>query len=234
MPIVASKWFKVQNAVHMACEKSGRDLHEIHILPATKYATVEQINEIIDLGIDSIAENKLQDAQLKFPQLHDFKERRVKKYFIGHVQKNKVKKIVQLFDCIESVDSLDIALKINTEAEKLNKKTDILLEVNISRDLRKFGFFEENISVFLDACKFLGFLRLRGLMTIVPYNADLENIRPYFQKMYVLFQNCKKDFYHVYPNFDTLSMGMSHDFTVAIEEGTTEIRIGTQLFKSEL
>jgi hypothetical protein len=225
MPFYPDKLKFLQQDINNICKKVGRGAAEITILAATKSANVEAANQAITAGIGLIGENKIQDAEKKFPSLLP-----VKRHFIGHLQANKVKNAVRLFDCIESVDSLKLAEKINLECQKLNKKMPILVEVNIASDPNKHGIAEGEISALMDEVQKLPFILCKGFMAIVPFFDDPENARIYFKKMSSVFKLYSEKFAEI----DTLSMGMSHDYRVALEEGATEIRIGSYLFKNEI
>jgi pyridoxal phosphate enzyme (YggS family) len=211
----------VKNRIGRACVRVGRNPAEITLLAATKYANAQQINAALQTGIQVIGENRVQEAKQKFPQIQP-----VCKHFIGTLQSNKVKTAVQLFDVIESVDSLALASKINDECAKMVKVMPIFLEVNIAGDPKKHGISKDKILETLHACSKLEYVVLKGLMTIVPFSNNPAEARPYFRAMKALFDLCKKDF----PSLETLSMGMSQDFEIAIEEGATEIRIGRLIF----
>lgn len=215
---------QLHQSIQKICQLAKRNASDIKIVAATKYANVEQMNRLISAGIKIIGENRIQEAQKKFPHLLP-----VKKHFIGHLQSNKAKIAVQLFDCVESVDSLELAQKINEECAKTKKIMPILLEVNIANDPQKFGFSAEKILQLLPKLHQCQHLKIDGLMSIIPFFENLEKASPYFRKMKVLLDFCKKN----YPQMQTLSMGMSHDYKVAIEEGATEIRIGRYLFQEE-
>lgn len=221
MAFLKEKFHELQKEIAKACANSGRKTEEISVLAATKYAHTDAINEAIRAGIQMIGENRIQDAKRKFPELE-----RVKKFFIGHLQTNKVKEAVNLFDGIESIDSLRLAEAVNLEAGTAVKMMPVLVEINIAADPKKFGVRPEEVEDLLRAMKVMKYLEMRGFMTIVPYFENVEGARPFFKTMKELFTRFQKEF----RNFDTLSMGMSHDFTVAIEEGATEIRIGSYIF----
>ena len=194
----------------------------VKLLAATKYATVSDMNEAIDAGVHMVGENKVQDAKTKFGLIKN-----ISKHFIGHLQSNKVKDAVGLFDVIESVDSLKIAEKIDYEALKLKKCMPIMIEVNIAQDHSKFGVTENYLPKFiLELSKFKN-IKLIGLMTIVPFHENIEDTRIHFKKMKDVFDSMRKK----YKDLHYLSMGMSHDYKIAIEEGANLIRIGSYLFK---
>jgi len=222
MALVKEKLHKLKAEIEQVCRQNGRTFSDVQILAATKYSSIEQINEAIDSGINVIGENRVQDAAKKFPQLLA----KVGKHFIGHLQSNKVREAVSLFDVIESVDSYKLAEMIQVEAERALKIMPVLVEVNVSADSKKFGVAPEELVHFIEKIQSFKFLDVRGLMTIVPLSDDPEAARPYFKKMNELRANCLMK----WPGMLALSMGMSHDFKVAIEEGSTQIRIGSYLF----
>lgn len=222
MASVNEKVKKLFDEIRAICGKSGRDFKDVKILAAAKYASAAQLNEAIGAGIAIIGENKVQDA-LKREGLPLI----VEKHFIGHLQTNKVKDVVRLFECIESVDSYRLAEMINIEAERALKKMKVLIEVNIAADARKYGIAPDEVAHFLRKIDVFKYLEVKGLMAIVPFTANPEESREYFGNMNQLYEECRKG----RPEMDTLSMGMTHDFRVAIEEGSTEVRIGSYLFK---
>lgn len=222
MAFLKEKFQLLQQEIYRSCKKSGRNPDDIRILAATKYADRDAMNDAVRCGIQYIGENRIQDAKKKFSELLP-----VKRFFIGHLQTNKVKTAIKLFDGIEAVDSVRLAKAIAHESAKEKKVMPLLLEVNVARDPKKFGFNFDDLPEALLQMKFLKDIQICGLMTIVPFFDDPEKARPYFKKMKQLFDTLRKK----YPSFDILSMGMSHDFCIAIEEGSTEIRIGSYLFQ---
>lgn len=222
MEMIKSKIQELQKSIVEICARVNRTPEEITIVAATKYAKVGAINEAIAAGIQVVGENRVQDAKEKFPFLLP-----VRKHFIGHLQQNKVKTAVELFDCIESVDSYELALKIDQACEKINKKMPIYLEVNIAGDFKKFGLSPEKTLSCVRQISELKNIEVIGFMTIVPFFTNPEETRPYFKQMKGLFDICA----HEFDTLRILSMGMSHDHSIAIEEGTNEIRIGSFIFK---
>ncbi len=214
---------KVQEEIQEIGKKKGWDTKNISLLAATKYASADEIHEAVKAGIQHIGENRIQDAIKKLKTM----TLPVKKHFIGHLQTNKVKEAVHYFDIIESIDSLKLAEAVNKEAEKQGKKIELLLEVNIAHDPKKFGFTKEEVESAVARVASQEWTRLKGLMAIVPFFENIEKTRPYFRSMKELFDTLR----HKYPELETLSMGMSHDYHIALEEGATEIRIGSLLFK---
>ncbi len=210
------------NEIKAVCTRVQRNPGDITVLAALKYATLEQSNTLISAGIGVVGENRVQDAVARFGSLLP-----CRRHFIGSLQTNKVKQAVKLFDMIESLDRLELARLLDQECEKLNKKIPVLIEVNVAGDKNKHGIRPSETFEFIREVSKYWHLQIRGLMTIVPYFSDLEDARPYFRMMKSLFDLCQRQF----KGFEVLSMGMSHDFPVAIEEGSTEVRIGRYFFE---
>ncbi len=189
----------------------------VKVIAVTKNRSISEINEAIDAGINIIGENRIQEAQKKFLELTS----PVKKHFIGHLQTNKVKTAVELFDMIESVDSLKLAKKIDQAATSRGSAIPIFLQVNIANDPSKYGFSPDELEAALKTVSKLPHLELRGLMTIVPYYKNPEDARPHFQKM----KQLQKKY-----DLPELSMGMSNDYEVAAQEGATLVRISSAIF----
>lgn len=219
---IADRFKQIQQRVAQAAEKSGRSLEDIHILAATKTRTVDEINQAIDAGIQLVGENRVQEAKAKFDSLLP-----TRKHFIGHLQTNKAKWAVRLCDCIESVDSLRVAETIDKEAAKLDKKMPVLVEINVGGEDSKFGIPVSDALDFVKEISRLGHLSVQGLMAMPPFADDPNESRPYFKTMLALYNE-----FSTFPNMEGryLSMGTSHDFEVAVEEGANLIRLGTILF----
>ena len=195
---------------------------EIILVAVTKTHGVELMREVIDAGAINIGENRVQEAAEKFPSL----ERNVTRHLIGHLQTNKVKAAVKLFDVIQSVDSIHLATALAKAAALAAKIQDILIQVNLAREIQKSGVAIEDLNELIRTVDATGNLRLRGLMMIAPLATDAEDCRPLFRRMRQIFDDIKS----ARDNFDMLSMGMTHDFPVAIEEGANVVRIGTAIF----
>ena len=148
------------------------------------------------------------------------------KHLIGHLQTNKAKQAVKIFDVIHSVDSENLATAINKSAASIGKLQDVLIQVNLAKEDTKFGVYEENLSALIETVDKLENLRLRGLMMIAPNYADVEMCRPLFREMRKIFDELKR----TRKNFDLLSMGMTHDYKIAVEEGANVVRVGTAIF----
>ena len=214
MKNLRSKVTKLLVDIREHCRKCGRNFEDVKVLAATKYANTVEINAIIEAGIDLIGENRVQDAKKKFNDLAT-----CRRHFIGHLQTNKVRDAVKLFDCIESVDSLRLAQRIDKEAQKV---MPIYIQVNVADDPQKYGVKMSDLKTFISKIRVLNNIEIKGLMAIVPHFEDATKVRPYFRKMKKI---CDDE------SLEVLSMGMSNDYKIAIEEGATELRIGSLLFK---
>jgi PLP dependent protein len=199
------------------CFKYNKDFNNIKIIAATKKRTIEEINELIDLGIKYIGESQIQEAIEKFDNL-----KYVKKHFIGNLQSNKVKTAVKYFDVIETIHSYKIANEINKHAFSLNKIQECYIEINIGKEESKQGIYPEEIFEFYNKLIKLTNIKITGIMCIPPYD---ENPEKYFKEMKTIFDKL---------NLKNLSMGMSEDFEIAIKEGANELRIGKAFFNSKV
>ncbi len=217
--------FKVVNEkLEAALSKVGKCRDDVILLAATKTVDVDTINYAIEKGITYIGENKVQELLAKQDGIID-----VHHHFIGHLQSNKVKDIINRVEVIHSVDSLKLAKEISKQAVKHNKVMDVLLEVNIGDEESKWGFKPNDLEQAMKEIAVLDNLRICGLMAIPPICNQPEENRKYFKEMFELFSNIKtKNIDNCFMNI--LSMGMSDDFDVAIEEGANLVRVGTALF----
>ncbi len=214
---------RVQERIDQACRRCGRAPHEVRLLAVTKNQPVEVLSAVVRAGLRDIAENKVQEALLKKSRV-SVDTSGVRWHMIGHLQTNKAKDAVRLFDLIHSVDSLRLAQEIDKQAARTGKVQDILLEVHLSAEESKYGIPPEQLeAVFPDICA-LPALRVCGLMGMAPVVNDPEQARPYFRRLRELRDRLK---------LPELSMGMSDDFEAAVEEGATMVRIGRALFKEE-
>ena len=195
---------------------------EIILVAVTKNHGVELMREAIDAGAKNIGENRVQEAAEKFQTL----DRKVTRHLIGHLQTNKVKQAVKLFDLIQSVDSSHLAAALDKAAAQIDKIQDVLIQVNLAREPQKSGVTLENLKSLISLVDSSKNLRLRGLMMIAPNFPDVEECRPLFRQMRKLFDELKTS----RENFDFLSMGMTHDYKIAIQEGANVVRLGTAIF----
>lgn len=195
---------------------------KISLLAVTKKQSAETVNDAINLGLTLFGENKVQEAEKKFSNIST----KIELHLIGHLQKNKIKKAIQIFNVIQTVDSLELAIKINEQAKKINQHQRIYCQINIGKDPQKFGFKEPRVLEKIFKITKLPNLHLEGLMTILPFNLNnLEN-----QKLYVKMFNLYKKINEQHPRCKELSMGMSGDYISAIRCGATMIRIGSKIF----
>lgn len=229
MSTVAAKLEEVGKKLTAAAHKSGRQPESIKLVAVTKTVGVPRIIEALEAGVLNIGENRIQEAKLKHPELISHK---VVWHMIGHLQTNKVRDAVKMFDVIHSVDSLRLAVEINKEASKNSKVISCLIEINSGSEISKYGMQFEEVSTFLRSTIDLEHIRFEGLMTVAPIMENPEYVRPFFRKMKVLFEQIKAMQESISPNivFNQLSMGMSQDYETAIEEGATMVRIGSAIF----
>ncbi len=217
---------EIRSRMAEAARRSGREPEDVLLIAVTKLHEPDEIEEAIAAGVTDIAENKVQEIQKKFDQIHS----PVNWHLIGHLQTNKVKYIIDKVVMIHSVDSAHLAQEIDKRAQAAGKTMDVLLQVNAAHEESKFGLDPKDVpQVFreiLDSCPNV---RIRGLMHIAPWSEDPEEIRPYFKEVKDLFDTLA-EVKHPNADFKYLSMGMSHDFETAIEEGANIIRVGTSIF----
>jgi pyridoxal phosphate enzyme (YggS family) len=197
----------------------------ITVVAAAKSRDAEEILEAIVAGITAVGENYMQESRTMIEAIG----KKASWHFIGHIQKNKVKYIVPLFDMIETVDSMELASMIDQHAAKHGKVMPVLVEVNIAHEAQKHGAMPEDVSDLIRQVSSLKNIHVSGLMTMGPFVDDPEELRPYFRQAKVLFEEIKAlDITNV--TMDYLSMGMSDSFPIAIQEGATMVRIGTRIF----
>ena len=216
---------EVEERIQEACRRAGRDRSEVTLVAVSKTKPVAILQEAYDLGVRVFGENKVQEIREKYEAL----PKDIEWHMIGHLQTNKVKYIVDKVRLIHSVDSLRLAEAIEKEAEKHNRIVDILLEVNVAEEESKFGLKMPEVIPMAEKVVQLPHIRLRGLMTIAPFVENPEKNRAIFANLHDLYVDIKEK------NIDNgtvsiLSMGMTNDYEVAIEEGATMVRVGTGIF----
>lgn len=215
----------VENKVAEACKRAGRDRSEVTLIAVSKTKPVEMLQEIYAEGVRDFGENKVQEMCEKMDQM----PADIKWHMIGHLQRNKVKYIVGRTELIHSVDTYRLAEEINIHAKKKNITVPILVEVNIANEESKFGISAEETILLVEDIAKLENVRIKGLMTIAPYVVDAEENRLYFRKIKQLSVDItNKNIDNV--SMEILSMGMTGDYEVAIEEGATMVRVGTGIF----
>ena len=213
----------IQQRIRAACERAGRAPDSVTLLAVSKTHPPETIREAAGCGQLLFGENKIQEAKAKIPLCPG----RCRWHFIGHLQSNKVRDAVELFEMIEGVDSLALAREISRRCEQAAKRMPILLEVNVAGEASKFGYKPEQLLAELDELNAMPKIEVHGLMAIPPYTTEPEKTRPYFRRLRELREHAGAALGAALPH---LSMGMSGDFEIAIEEGATLVRIGTALF----
>jgi pyridoxal phosphate enzyme (YggS family) len=228
MPL-AENIASVQERIAAAALRSGRKPEDVTLMSVSKTFPPERIREAYAAGLRVFGENRVQEFAGKLAALRDL--RAAEWHMIGHLQTNKAAQAAELFSHIDSVDSIRLARKLNSSASELDKKVSVLIEINIGGEAAKSGVGPDSpeLEGLLEAAPDLPSLEIRGLMTVPPYADDPEQSRPYFRKMRELFnQIASRKLPAV--RMEVLSMGMSHDYEVAIEEGSTCVRIGTAIF----
>jgi PLP dependent protein len=217
----------VNRRITNAAVKAGRGLEQIRLIAVTKTVDVEMITKAVETGLREFGESRIQEARDKILEVKSLlPDLRIIWHLIGHLQKNKTKAAVELFDIIHSVDSLELAEELNKHAEKIGKTQRILIQVKLADEGSKHGILNENvIELIADIAKMKN-LKIQGLMTIPPYFEDTEMVRPYFRTLREIRDETERAGFRI----PELSMGMSNDFEVAIEEGATMVRVGTAIF----
>ncbi|MBF0468167.1 MAG: YggS family pyridoxal phosphate-dependent enzyme [Desulfamplus sp.] len=218
----------VKKQIAEAAQRCGRNPDEITLVAVSKKKSVDAIVKAIDVGVEILGENYIQEAVNKIEVIHT---KSPSWHFIGHLQSNKAKVAVKYFDLIHTVDSLKLAKEINRHAEKAGKIQDILIQINISQEETKSGAAAEEGVKLAEAVSRLKFLSLKGVMGMPPFFDDPERARPYLRRLANIREAIKRENIEKI-SMEHLSMGMSDDFRIAIEEGSTMVRIGTAIFGS--
>ena len=223
MPNIADNLAAVQERIAAACDRAGRAPEDVQLVAVGKKFPAPIIHEAADCGLTLFGENRVQEAKAKIPDCPGH----LRWHFIGNLQTNKCRDAVALFDFLHAVDSLHLAAELNKRCEQAAKVMPVLLEVNVSGEGNKHGFTPESAAAAMEAFFEFPQLEIHGLMTMAPFTRQPENARPYFQKLRELKSACEARLGAPLPE---LSMGMSGDYEIAIEEGATIIRLGTTLF----
>jgi PLP dependent protein len=219
---IAANLKSVQERVDAACARSGRDPHSVTLVTVSKGHPATTVCATADLGVTLFGENRVQEAKIKIGQCPG----RLQWHLIGHLQSNKCRDAVHFFSMIQSVDSLALAREINKWADKSAKTMPVLLEVNVAGESSKFGYSPESVLAELRELNALPKIEVHGLMTVAPWTQEAEKVRPVFRRLAGLKQQCEDVLGAPLPH---LSMGMSGDFEVAVEEGATMIRLGSAI-----
>ena len=227
--MVAEQLQNVRAEIRKACEKSGRNPEEVTLIAVSKTKPISMIREAMDAGQTIFGENKVQELCTKYEEL----PKNLEWHLIGHLQRNKVKYIADKAALIHSVDSLRLAQQISSEAVKKGVDVDILIEVNVAEEASKFGLSTEAVIQLAEDISKLPAVHIRGLMTVAPFTENPEDNRPYFRNLRQLAVDiARKNIDNVTMN--ELSMGMTGDYEVAIEEGATMVRVGTGIFGTRI
>lgn len=217
----------IKNNIKISAEKSGRKCEDVFLLPVSKTKTPDEIREVLKTGISAIGENYVQEFLLK----HEALKNEVSDFhFIGHLQSNKVKYIIDKISLIHSVHSLDLLNEINKRASKINKIQDVLIEVNFTKEETKSGVYEENLDSLLYGANELTNIKIKGLMMMPPASYNDEHLKKTFYDFNSLFTKKKGTFFGDNISMEILSMGMSSDYKIAIENGSNMVRIGSIIF----
>lgn len=222
---IAANCRAVLERIAEAALRTNRNPAEIKLLAAAKSRNVNSIRAAASAGVRLIGENYVQEARAKKKHIDD----RLEWHMIGHLQRNKARSAIELFDVIESLDSLELARGLDNEARKQGRKVRSFVEVNLAGEESKFGLKKDKVLKLLIEMGALPNLHIEGLMTVPPFRENVEDVRPFFRQLRELQQTLSEE---QLPNVELkeLSMGMTHDYIVAIEEGATIVRIGTALF----
>ena len=223
MPALAENLETVRATIADAAMRSGRDAAEIELVAVSKTHPPEAVHEALDAGQSLFGESRVQEARAKIPLLPG----RARWHFIGHLQKNKVRHALPLFELFHGIDSLELARDVNRIAEEAGAFPKVLIEVNVAGESTKFGFTPERAGTQMEELLALDRLQVEGLMTIAPFAPEPEPSRRYFAALRELRDRLQTEFRVPLPR---LSMGMSGDYAVAIEEGATLVRVGTAIF----
>jgi len=225
MDMILENITRLREHIYNRAVKAGRSPEEIILVAVSKMVGINQIKDAREAGITTFGESYIQEARQKIPQFSE----EIKWHLVGHLQTNKVKYVLPLFSMIHSVDSIRLAQEISQRATQLEKTMEILIQVNIGQENTKSGVSPEGLPQLLEEVFSLKGIAVKGLMTMPPYFSDSENVRPFFKKMRELRDN-------LFPSLPDgfslphLSMGISSDYEVAIDEGATILRIGTAIF----
>lgn len=223
---------QIQKTIQTTCLKVGRAENEITLVGVTKFSEAEQIDEAIKTGLQHIAENRVQVAKNKFPQIKRLAE--VSKHLIGHLQSNKVKQAVEMFDLIHSIDSIKLLDMVQKHAIGAGKVMDVLIQLNMGEEVQKHGADKGAATLMLDHARELSHVHVRGLMTMAPLTDDEALIRQCFRGLKQIYDVAQEQYRGSDNiNMDYLSMGMSGDYPIAIEEGANMVRIGSAIFNRD-
>lgn len=226
MSTIVENLQRIQTRIRSACDRVGRDPEEVQLVGITKTVSIDRVREGVQAGLRILGENYVQEALKKQQELHQLP---ISWHFVGHLQTNKARAALESFDCIHTLDRMSLARELDRQAHKLGRQAVVLIQVNTGQEETKSGIDPEGfLAFFKQAAEFDG-LVVRGLMCLPPYFDDPEEVRPHFRRLRELLSRAQDLGVTSRPPTE-LSMGMSHDFEMAIEEGATLVRVGTALF----
>jgi pyridoxal phosphate enzyme (YggS family) len=223
MSSVSENLENVREQIVAAADKAGRSADDIELVAVSKTHDAERVREAVQAGQQLFGESRVQEARVKIPELPS----NLRWHFIGHLQKNKIRHALPLFELFHGIDSLDLARDMNRIAEEAGSHPRVLLEVNVAGEGSKFGFKPERVRADMESLLALPRLSIEGLMTIPPFAPEAETSREFFIRLRELRDQLQQEFQIALPQ---LSMGMTNDFSVAVEEGATLVRVGTAIF----
>ncbi|HOC32235.1 MAG TPA: YggS family pyridoxal phosphate-dependent enzyme [Armatimonadota bacterium] len=222
LPLIADNLSRIRERIAQAAERCGRSSDEITLVAVTKTQPAESLQAVLDAGATDIGENYVAEAEAKFREV-DFPEG-VTRHCIGHLQSNKARRALDTFDVIQSVDSIKLLTRLDTAAAERATMVSVLLEVRLTDEPEKTGFLPDELPTALETAARAPHIRVLGLMGMAPFTPDMERRRATFRELYCHYLTLEPSQRHI------LSMGMTDDFEIAIEEGSTMVRIGTALF----
>ena len=229
--MISARLKAIQEEISSVCSRLGRNPEDVTLVGVTKYTPVEAVIEAVEAGLCHIGENRVQDAKEKFAEL-DRRSLAPVKHLIGHLQTNKVKEAVKLFDLIQSVDSIKLTGEIEKQAAKIGKTIDILVQVNIAGEEQKYGVSPDETDALVEEAASCEHIRVLGLMAMAPLTNDVDEIRHCFKGLKQMFDRYA-EIYREHKNvrMQILSMGMTQDYVTALEEGSNMIRVGRAIFQ---
>jgi len=230
MTSIAANLKVIRDRIHSACSRSGRDPSSVCLIAVTKTVPAHIVRAGVEAGLNVLGENYVQEARAKMEQLSDLP---VSWHFIGHLQSNKARLAVESFEWIHTLDRASLARELDRQAHRQGRRVPVLLEINVGDEGSKSGIPAREARSLFDLASSLDGIAVRGLMALPPYEEEPEAVRPYFRRMRELLGELRQAAPRP-EELSELSMGMSHDFEVAIEEGATMIRVGTALFGPRL
>jgi pyridoxal phosphate enzyme (YggS family) len=238
MPKISEKLKRIKDTINAACARAGREPGEVRLVVVTKSATIEAVKEVLHLGVTDLGENRVQQLKKVATQVEEFLQgpdgdpallKKIRWHMIGHLQRNKVRQVLPIAALVHSVDTLRLAEEINTAAAKLNLRPKVLLQVNTSDEPQKYGVPVGAATHLAEQIETLPNVQFAGLMTMAPLTHNKDIVRACFVRARELFIEMRGERI-VGPPFTEMSMGMSSDYEIAVEEGATILRIGSAIF----